>query len=78
MLDLHCPPPPSLLLPYCPWLPKANPRNEVGVIVHADSKNVLGDHTGKNIYGNLNYAKLFIQGTFVNVFNRCVPGGKNE
>jgi ATP-dependent 26S proteasome regulatory subunit len=36
---------------------KFNPRNKVGVIVHAVSKIVLGDHTAKNIYGNVNYAK---------------------
>jgi hypothetical protein len=56
-------------------MPKVNLRNEVGVIVHNVSKIVLGNHTVKNIYGNVNYAKTFIQGTAVNVFDRRVPGG---
>jgi hypothetical protein len=57
-------------------MPKVNPRNEVGVIVHAVYKNVLGNHTTKNIYGNVNYAKTFIQGTVVIVFNGRLPGGE--
>ncbi len=58
-------------------MPKLNPRNKVGVIVHAVLKIVLGDHTAKNIYENVNYAKTFIQGIIVNIFDGCMPGGKN-
>jgi hypothetical protein len=57
-------------------MPKVDPRNEVGVIVHAISKNVLGDHTAKNVYGNVNYAKTFIRGTVMNVFNGVCRGGR--
>ncbi len=48
----------------------------MGTIVRAISKNILGDRTGRNFYGNVNYAKTFIQGTVVNVFNGRVPGGE--
>ncbi len=48
------------------------------LIVHAILKNVRSNHTAKNVYGNVNYAKTFIQGTVVNVFDRRVLGGKNE
>jgi len=58
-------------------MPKVDPRNEVGAIVHAVSNRVLGDHTAKSIYGNVNYAKTFLQGTVVNVFDGHAPGGKN-
>jgi hypothetical protein len=58
-------------------MPKLNPRNEAGMIVHAISKIVLGIHTAKNVYGNINYGKTFIQGTIVNVFDEREPGGKN-
>jgi hypothetical protein len=56
-------------------MPKVDPRNEVGAIVHAVANRVLSDHTAKNIYGNVNYAKTFLQGTVVNVFDgsRCTP-----
>ena len=65
-----------------PWLslfvmPKVDPRNEVGVIVQAVSNRVLSDHTAKNIYGNVNYAKTFLQGTVMNVFEGRTPGGEN-
>jgi hypothetical protein len=56
-------------------MPKVNPRNEVGTIVHAVSNRVLSDHTAKNIDGNLNYAKTFLQGTIINVFDGRTPGG---
>ncbi len=59
-------------------MPKVDPNNKVGVIVHTVSKIVLGNHTAKNIYGNVNNAQTFIQGTVLNVFNRYKPGGKNE
>jgi hypothetical protein len=49
----------------------------VGTIVHAVSNRVLSDHTAKNIYGNVNYAKTFLQGTVINVFDGRTPGGKN-
>jgi hypothetical protein len=58
-------------------MPMVDPRNEVGVIFHAISKIVLSIHTAKNIYGNVNYGKIFIQGTIVNVFDGRKPGGKN-
>jgi len=58
-------------------MPKVDPRNEVGAIVHAVSNRVLSKKTAKNIYGNINYAKMFLQGTVINVFDGCTPGGKN-
>jgi len=56
---------------------QVDPRNEVGTIVHAISNRVLSDHTAKNIYGNVNYAKTFLQGAVVNVFDGHTSGGKN-
>jgi hypothetical protein len=38
-------------------MPKVNPRKEVGMIVRTVLKKVLGHHTAKNYYGNVNYAK---------------------
>ena len=58
-------------------MPKVDPRNEVGTIIHAISNRVLSDHTTKNIYNNVNYAKTFLQGTVVNVFDGRARGGKN-
>ncbi len=58
-------------------MPKVDPRKEVGAIVHAVSNRVLSNHAAKNIKGNVNYAKTFLQGTVVNVFDRRTPGGKN-
>ena len=58
-------------------MPKVDPRNEVGGIVRTISNRVLSDHTVKNIYGNVNYANAFLQGTVVNVFDGRTPGGKN-
>ena len=55
-------------------MPKVNPRNKVGAIVHSVMNRVLSNHTRRNIYGNVNYAKTFIQGTVVNVFDGHVPG----
>ena len=49
----------------------------MGAIVHAVSNRVPGDHAAKNIYGNVNYAKMFLQGTVLNVFDGRAPGGKN-
>ena len=57
---------------------KVDPRNEVGAIVHAISNRVLSNHAVKNIYGNINYAKMVLQGTIVNDFDGRVPGGKNS
>jgi hypothetical protein len=51
-------------------MPKVNLRNKVGAIIHAVSNRVLSNHTAKNIYGNVNYAKTFL-------FDGCMPGGKN-
>jgi hypothetical protein len=36
---------------------KVDLSNKVGVIVNVVSKNVLGNHIKKNVYGNVNYAK---------------------
>jgi len=58
-------------------MPKVGVKNEVGAIVHTNSNRVLSDHTVKNIYGNVNYAKTFLQGTVVNVFDGRAPGGEN-
>ena len=57
-------------------MPKVDPRNEVGAIVHDVSNRVLSNHTAKNIYGNVNYAKTFLQGTVINVFEGRTPGGR--
>jgi hypothetical protein len=56
---------------------KKDLRNEVGTIVHAIANRALSDHTAKNIFGNVNYAKRFLQGTVVSFFDGRVPGGKN-
>jgi hypothetical protein len=56
---------------------KKDLRNEVGAIVHAVANRALSDHTAKNIFGNVNYAKHFLQGTVVGFFDGCAPGGKN-
>ena len=77
MCCAHLHPPPSLFflkeVLSLFAMPKVDPRNEVGAIVHA----VLSDHTAKNIYDNVNYAKTFLQGTVINVFDGRTPGGKN-
>ncbi len=57
---------------------KVDPRNKVGVIIHAIWKNALGNHIAKNAYGDVNYAKWFIQGTVVTVFDGRTQGEKNE
>ena len=56
---------------------QVDPRNEVGTIVHAVLNRVLSDHSTKNIYGNVNYAKTFLQGTVIHVFDERTPGGGN-
>jgi hypothetical protein len=56
---------------------KKDPRDKTGTIIHAIADRVLSDHTAKNIYGNVNYCKYFMQGTVVDVFNGRVPGRKN-
>jgi hypothetical protein len=56
---------------------KKDPRDKTGTIIHAVTNRVLSDHTAKNIYGNVNYCKYFMQGTVVDVFNGRAPGGKN-
>ena len=58
-------------------MPKVDPRNKAGTIVHAISNKVLSDHAAKNIYGNVKYAKMFLQGTIVNFFDGRTLGGKN-
>jgi hypothetical protein len=58
-------------------IPKVDPRNEVGAIVHAVSNRVLSDHhTAKNIYGNVNNVKTFFQGTVIHVFDGPCRGGR--
>ena len=54
-----------------------DPRNEVGAIIHAVANRALSDHTAKSIFGNVNYAKYFLQGTVVGFFDGRAPGGKN-
>ena len=49
----------------------------MGAIVHAVTNRVLSNHTAKNIFGNVNYAKHFLQGTVVGFFDGCALGGKN-
>ena len=56
---------------------KKDLRNEVGAIVNAVANRALSDHTAKNIFGNVNYAKHFLQGTVVGFFDGRAPGGKN-
>ena len=75
------PPPPSLFFSKEVLslfaMPKVDPRNKVGMIVHVVLNRVLSNHTAKCIYGDINYAKTFLQGTVINVFDGCTPGGKN-
>jgi hypothetical protein len=56
---------------------RAPTRNKVGAIAHTISNRVLSDHTAKNLYGNVNYAKTFLQGTVMLFFDRRTPGMKN-
>jgi hypothetical protein len=56
---------------------KKDPRDKTGAIIHAIANRVLSNYTAKNIYGNVNYCKYFIQGTVVDVFNGWAPRGKN-
>jgi hypothetical protein len=56
---------------------KKDPRDETGAIIHAVANRVLSNHTAKNIYGNVNYCKYFMQGTVVDVFDGRTTGGKN-
>jgi hypothetical protein len=56
---------------------KKDLRNKVGAIVHAVANRALSDHTAKNIFGNVNYAKYFLQGTVVGFFDGRAPGGEN-
>jgi hypothetical protein len=58
-------------------IPMVDPKNKMGMIIHTVSKVVLGNNTKNKIYGNLNYAKTFIWGTVMNVFNGCMLGRKN-
>ena len=49
----------------------------MGAIAYAITIRALNNHTGKNIFRNVNYAKHFLQGTIVGVFDGRAPGGKN-
>jgi hypothetical protein len=57
---------------------KKDPRDEKGVIVHALSKWAVGEHTARNIFGNVDYNKTFMEGTVVNVFDGHAMGAKNS
>jgi len=48
-----------------------------GAIIHAVANRALSDHTAKNIFGNVNYAKHFLQGIVVGFFDGRALGGKN-
>ena len=77
---ISIPPPPHLSLLFegsivLFAMPKVDLRNKVGAIVLAASNRVLSDHAAKNIYGDVNYAKIFLQGTIINVFDGRTPGG---
>ena len=67
----------SLSLFIMPTNTKKDPRDKVGEIVHAVANRALSDHTAKNIFGNVNYAKHFLQGTVMGFFDGRPPGGKN-
>jgi hypothetical protein len=67
----------SIVILTMPTKKDPNPRDKEGAIVHALTKWALGEHTAKNIVGNVDYNKMFIQGTIVNVFDGCKPNGKN-
>ncbi len=54
---------------------KKDPRNKVGTTVHAIADRVLGNYAARNIFGNINHAKYFVQGTVVKVFD-VHAGGK--
>ncbi len=56
---------------------KVDPMNKVGEIVYTISNRVLRNHTTKNIYGKVNYAMAFLQGTVMNVFDGRALGEKN-
>jgi hypothetical protein len=58
----------SIVILTMPTKKDPNPRDKEGAIVHALTKWALGEHTAKNIFGNVDYNKTFIQGTIVNVF----------
>ena len=49
----------------------------MGTIILAISNRFLNNQTKRNIYGNVSYAKTFLQGTVMNVFEGRAPGGKN-
>jgi hypothetical protein len=55
---------------------KKDPRNEVEAIVHPIANRALSNHTSKNIFGNVNNAKHFLQGTVVGFFDGRAPGRK--
>ena len=69
----------SIVILTMPTKKDPNQRDKEGVIVHALTltKWALGEHTTKNIFGNVDYNKTFIQGIIVNVFDGHKPNGKN-
>ncbi len=58
-------------------MPKVDPRNKVDAITHAVVNKIMCNYTARNIYGNVNSTKTFIQGTVGNVFDGRMPGGEN-
>jgi len=73
-----CPPPSVsriVLSSLLSTMPRTDPQ-KAGAIVHAASNRVLCDHSAKNIFGG-NFAKHFLQGTVVNMFDGREPWGEN-
>ena len=56
-------------------MPRTDPR-KAGATVQVAANRVLSDHSAKNIFGG-NFAKHFLQGTVVNVFDGREPWGEN-
>ncbi len=56
---------------------KKDPRDKESAIDHALAKWALCKPTAKNMFGNVDYNKTFVQGTVVNVFDGGKPNGKN-
>ncbi len=56
---------------------KNDPQDKEGMIAHTLAKWTLCKPTAKNIFGNVDYNKTFIQDTVVNIFDGGKPNGKN-
>jgi hypothetical protein len=55
---------------------EVDPKERCGAVVHATANRVLGDKPAKNIYGNVNYCKHFLQGIVEEAVDRRKEGGK--